>query len=70
MLMLLCLLQLMKLAFDEEVSSEDVDVLRKLLNKVRHPPSVISTFAFTNYMHPMHTATREMKNKHKNASLK
>ena len=40
----------MKIAFDEEVSSDDQDALRKLLNKLRAPQSVVNTFAFTGYI--------------------
>ena len=61
------LLQLMKIAFDEEVNSEDVETLRKLVNKVRNPPSVLSTFAFTGHMSVQPTP---LKIKEKNASLK
>ena len=39
--------QLLKVAFDNEVGSDNVETLRKLLGKVRNPPSIFSTFAFT-----------------------
>ncbi len=58
----------MKIAFDEEVSSEDVETLRKLTNKIRHPPSVISAFAFTGALSCQ--PTQLTKHKEKNASLK
>ncbi|KAL8615600.1 hypothetical protein ACOMHN_026590 [Nucella lapillus] len=41
--------QMIKVAFDEEVDSENVETLRKLVNRVRNPPSVFSTFAFTGH---------------------
>lgn len=58
----------MKIAFDEEVSSEDAETLRKLINKVWNPPSVHNTFAFTG--HHSDQPTPLHKNKEKNASLK
>ncbi len=60
--------QLMKIAFDEEVNSEDVETLRKLVHKVRNPPSVLSTFAFTGQLCIQPTPLS--KHKEKNASLK
>jgi len=39
-------LQLVKVAFDEEVSPEVVEVFRKQLMKLRYPQSVFTTFAF------------------------
>lgn len=38
--------QLIKVAFDEEVSSEMVEIFRKHLQRIRCPPSIFSTFAF------------------------
>uniref|UniRef100_A0A3Q1MMC6 SET binding factor 2 n=1 Tax=Bos taurus TaxID=9913 RepID=A0A3Q1MMC6_BOVIN len=38
--------QLVKVAFDEEVSPEVVEVFRKQLMKLRYPQSVFTTFAF------------------------
>ncbi|XP_052456993.1 myotubularin-related protein 13 isoform X1 [Carassius gibelio] len=38
--------QLIKVAFDEEVSSEKVEIFRKHLQRIRYPPSIFSTFAF------------------------
>ncbi|KAK7481835.1 hypothetical protein BaRGS_00026861, partial [Batillaria attramentaria] len=60
--------QLMKVAFDEEVGSENVETLRKLMHKVRNPPSIFSTFAFTG--HASQQVTPLIKNKEKNASLR
>lgn len=39
--------ELMKIAFDEEVSSEDIELLRKTINKARTPPNVFHYFAFS-----------------------
>jgi len=41
-----CTFQLMKLAFDEEVTAEHIDNLRKLIHKIRHPPNFWHYFAF------------------------
>ncbi|XP_058161744.1 myotubularin-related protein 13 isoform X4 [Dasypus novemcinctus] len=38
--------QLIKVAFDEEVSSEVVEIFKKQLMKFRYPQSIFSTFAF------------------------
>uniref|UniRef100_A0A8C7UG18 SET binding factor 2 n=1 Tax=Oncorhynchus mykiss TaxID=8022 RepID=A0A8C7UG18_ONCMY len=38
--------QLIKVAFDEEVSSEMVEVFRKHVQRIRYPQSIFSTFAF------------------------
>ncbi|XP_051577558.1 myotubularin-related protein 13-like isoform X3 [Myxocyprinus asiaticus] len=38
--------QLIKVAFDEEVSSDMVEIFRKHLQRIRYPPSIFSTFAF------------------------
>ncbi|XP_061598974.1 myotubularin-related protein 13 isoform X2 [Cololabis saira] len=39
-------LQLIKVAFDEEVSSEMVEIFRKHLQRIRYPQSIFSSFAF------------------------
>lgn len=38
--------QLIKVAFDEEVSSEMVEIFRKHLQRLRYPQSIFSMFAF------------------------
>uniref|UniRef100_A0A674F6Q3 SET binding factor 2 n=1 Tax=Salmo trutta TaxID=8032 RepID=A0A674F6Q3_SALTR len=38
--------QLIKVAFDEEVSSEMVEIFRKHVQRIRYPQSIFSTFAF------------------------
>ena len=60
--------QLLKIAFDEEVSSEDIETFRKLVNRVRNPASVLHTFAFTGQQ--LMAPPSSHKHKEKNASLK
>ncbi|XP_006642674.2 myotubularin-related protein 13 isoform X2 [Lepisosteus oculatus] len=38
--------QLIKVAFDEEVTSEMVEIFKKHLQRIRYPQSIFSTFAF------------------------
>lgn len=59
---------MIKLAFDEEVTAENIDTLRKLLHKIRHPPDVFHHFAFTGQV--VVTQTPLHKNKEKNATLR
>ena len=59
----------MKIAFDEEATSSQVDVLRKSLMQLRHPASVMQTFAFT-HSHVLLQPQLHAKNKEKTASLK
>ncbi|XP_074182751.1 myotubularin-related protein 5 isoform X8 [Rhinolophus sinicus] len=42
-----CTFQLLKMAFDEEVGSDSAELFRKQLHKLRYPPDVRDTFAFT-----------------------
>ncbi|XP_018572477.1 myotubularin-related protein 13 isoform X2 [Anoplophora glabripennis] len=63
-----CTFQLMKLAFDEEVTAENIDTLRKLIHKIRHPPDVFHHFAFTGQVVVSQTPLH--KNKEKNATLR
>lgn len=63
-----CTFQLMKLAFDEEVTAENIETLRKLIHKIRHPPDVFHHFAFTGQV--VVTQTPLHKNKEKNATLR
>lgn len=58
----------MKLAFDEEVTAENIDTLRKLIHKIRHPPDVFHHFAFTGQVVVSQTPLH--KNKEKNATLR
>jgi len=38
--------QLIKVAFDEEVTSEMVEIFRKHMQRIRYPQSIFSNFAF------------------------
>ncbi|CAL1540470.1 unnamed protein product [Lymnaea stagnalis] len=60
--------QLMRIAFDEDVGADNIETFRKLVNKIRNPPTVFSTFAFTG--HYITTTTHMQKGKEKNASLR
>lgn len=60
--------QLMKIAFDEEVSPDDVEAFRKLSTKYRSPATVFMTFAFCGQAVPQPSAM--LKPIEKNASLK
>lgn len=61
--------QLLKVAFDEEVNLDSVESLRKLIHRVRHPPSVLHYFAFVGQTlvdaAPIHKGSKE-----KSATLK
>lgn len=59
--------QLMKLAFDEDVSQEVIDQFRKLLNRVRYPEDEYGHFAFSNYSV---TKPQSQKSKENYATLK
>uniref|UniRef100_UPI00398E4CC3 myotubularin-related protein 5 isoform X3 n=1 Tax=Pristiophorus japonicus TaxID=55135 RepID=UPI00398E4CC3 len=60
--------QLMKIAFDDEVASEMVEIFRKNIHKLRYPQHVHSTFAFTVGQSPK--LVLEPKQKEKNPSLR
>lgn len=63
-----CTFQLIKVAFDEEVSQEAIEQFRKSLNKIRHPEDEFGHFAFANYataVKPQHQKVKE-----KNSTLK
>lgn len=62
------LLQLMKIAFDEEVASDLAEVFRKHMHKLRYPQHVQGTFAFT--VGQSAKLVVEHKTKDKNQSLK
>jgi len=61
---------MMKVAFDEEVSSSSVDALRKALVQLRHPASVLQTFAFMHSHVLLQPQLLHAKTKEKSASLK
>ncbi|XP_043569141.1 myotubularin-related protein 5 [Chiloscyllium plagiosum] len=60
--------QLIKIAFDEEVASEMVELFRKHIHKLRYPQYVHSTFAFT--VGQSLKQIVEPKQKEKNPSLR
>lgn len=61
--------QLVKVAFDEEVSPESIEIFRKLLNKTRYPIDEFGHFAFASSQ-GMVIQTPQHKVKEKNATLK
>ncbi|BES90651.1 Myotubularin protein [Nesidiocoris tenuis] len=63
-----CTFQLIKIAFDEEVPAESIELFRKTLQKVRHPPDIFQYFAFSGHISVPQTPTQ--KNKEKNATFK
>ncbi|XP_022243465.1 myotubularin-related protein 13-like [Limulus polyphemus] len=60
--------QLIKVAFDEEVTSESIEMLRKLIHRVHAPPTVYHLFAFSSNLSMPQTPLH--KQKEKNATLK
>ncbi|CAE1243244.1 SBF1_2 [Acanthosepion pharaonis] len=60
--------QLMKIVFDEEVGSDNVETFRKLVHKVRNPVRVFDTFTFVG--HSTLQPTPIHKQKEKNATIK
>ncbi|CAB0016635.1 unnamed protein product [Nesidiocoris tenuis] len=60
--------KLIKIAFDEEVPAESIELFRKTLQKVRHPPDIFQYFAFSGHISVPQTPTQ--KNKEKNATFK
>nr|XP_018897778.1 PREDICTED: myotubularin-related protein 13 isoform X2 [Bemisia tabaci] len=63
-----CTFQLIKVAFDEEVSQESIETFRKLIHRVRHPPHIFHHFAFTGQV--VVSQAPHHKDKEKNATLK
>lgn len=63
-----CTFQLIKIAFDEEVTAENIESFRKLLNRARHPPNEFGHFAFASHGIIAHTPSHKVKEK--NATLK
>ncbi|XP_023381199.1 myotubularin-related protein 5 [Pteropus vampyrus] len=64
-----CTFQLLKMAFDEEVGSDSAELFRKQLHKLRYPPDVRTTFAFT--LGSAHTPGRQPRaTKDKGPSLR
>ncbi|XP_003783133.1 myotubularin-related protein 5 isoform X3 [Otolemur garnettii] len=59
-----CTFQLLKMAFDEEVGSDSAELFRKQLHKLRYPPDIRGTFAFTlGSAHPPGRPPRAAKDK-------
>ncbi|XP_039718968.1 myotubularin-related protein 5 isoform X5 [Pteropus medius] len=64
-----CTFQLLKMAFDEEVGSDSAELFRKQLHKLRYPPDIRTTFAFT--LGSAHTPGRQPRaTKDKGPSLR
>uniref|UniRef100_A0A4W3JQD7 SET binding factor 1 n=1 Tax=Callorhinchus milii TaxID=7868 RepID=A0A4W3JQD7_CALMI len=63
-----CTFQLIKIAFDEEVAPDLAETFRRHIHKLRYPPHVHGTFAFTVGQSPKQVV--EPKQKEKNPSLK
>ncbi|XP_049836392.1 myotubularin-related protein 13 isoform X2 [Schistocerca gregaria] len=62
-----CTFQLVKVAFDEEVTPENIEAFRKMVHRLRHPAHILHHFAFTGQVVPQ---TPLHKGKEKNATLK
>ncbi|BFZ16266.1 hypothetical protein BsWGS_19305 [Bradybaena similaris] len=60
--------QLMKIAFDGEVSPDNIETFWKLVNRVRHPATVFQTFAFSG--HTTHPTTQMRQKSKENISLR
>ena len=60
--------QLIKLAFDEEVTAESIERLKKLIQRLRAPPTIAELFAFRG-QHFV-AASAGSKDKQKNATLR
>lgn len=63
-----CTFQLIKVAFDEEVNQNEVEVFRKALNRARHPDDEFGFFAFAH--HNLVMKPQNPKAKEKNATLR
>ncbi|OTF79646.1 hypothetical protein BLA29_011673, partial [Euroglyphus maynei] len=58
--------QLIKIALDEEVSNDKIEVFRKILNRERAPPTIFHHFTFTSQLGVLHTKQLfQRKNKEK-----
>ena len=64
--------QMMRIAFDEEVSLDYIEKFKKLLNKARSPSDVFTFFAFTSQVTPasQYKYLNSQKNKDKHSTLK
>lgn len=61
--------QLIKIAFDTEVTPENIETFRKILNKARHPIDEFDHFAFQSFGTIIHGAA-PLKTKEKYSTLK
>src|SRR6202012_907835 len=63
--------QLIRVAFDEEVSSDDIETLRKIINRERTPPTIFHLFTFTSQLGLTQTRLLHLqKHKEKNSTFK
>ncbi|XP_026287376.1 myotubularin-related protein 13 isoform X1 [Frankliniella occidentalis] len=64
-----CTFQLLKVAFDEEVTPESIEHFRKTIHRIRHPPHIFHHFAFTGQV-VVHQTPLHKGKEGKNATLK
>ena len=63
--------QLIRVAFDEEVSSDDIETFRKSINRERTPPTIFHLFTFTSQLGMAQTRLLHLqKHKEKNSTFK
>lgn len=64
--------QMMRIAFDEEVSLDSIDKFKKLINKARCPSDVFTFFAFTSQVNTasQYKYLNQQKNKDKHSTLR
>ncbi|CAG2109659.1 unnamed protein product, partial [Medioppia subpectinata] len=63
--------QLIRVAFDEEVSSDEIENFRKCINRERTPPTIFHLFTFTSQLSMAQTRLLHLqKNKEKNSTFK
>ena len=63
--------QLIRVAFDEEVSSDDIETFRKIINRERTPPTIFHLFTFTSQLGMAQTRLLHLqKQKEKNSTFK
>lgn len=60
--------QLIKVGFDEEVTSESIETFRKVIHRFRNPPTIFNLFAFAGQ--EVSPCTPLQKQKEKNATLR
>ncbi|CAG2162301.1 unnamed protein product [Oppiella nova] len=63
--------QLIRVAFDEEVSSDEIENFRKCINRERTPPTIFHLFTFTSQLSMTQTRLLHLqKHKEKNSTFK